>query len=167
MTAVSLRPVSPGDLATIDGWAAAIGAEAPSRTRPFAAGADRHDPASGLFWNVVVVDGREVGTVWIERLGGRPEARLGVFLGDPADFGRGLGRSALRLAVAEFREAYPGDLLSLHVRESNARAIACYRAVGFETVDTGSKVLPSGERVAFHTMVLAGRPSAADRLARR
>jgi ribosomal protein S18 acetylase RimI-like enzyme len=163
VTAISVRPVSPSDLATIDGWAAAIGAAAPSRTRPYAAGADRHDPASGLFWNVVVTDGRDVGTVWIERLGGRSEARLGVFLGDPADFGCGIGRSALRLAIAEFRQAYPGEAVSLHVRECNARAIACYRAVGFMIVDTGSKVLPSGERVAFHTMVLAGRPSAADR----
>jgi ribosomal protein S18 acetylase RimI-like enzyme len=156
--------VSPADLATIDRWAAAIGADAPSRTRPYAASAERHDPAAGLFWTVVVTDGRDVGTIWIERLG-LSDARLGVFLGDPADFGRGLGRSALRLAIAQYREAYPGDPVSLHVRRSNARAVACYRAVGFVIVDTGSKVLPSGERVAFETMVLAGSPSAADRLA--
>ncbi len=163
MTAISLRPVSPGDLATIDGWAAALGNDAPSRTRPFAAGADRHDPACGLFWNLVVADGREVGTVWIERLGGQSEARLGVFLGNPSDFGRGIGQTALRLAISEFRQAHPRKSISLHVRDSNERAIGCYRAVGFEIVDTGSKVLPSGEPVAFHTMVLAGRPSAAGR----
>lgn len=154
--------MSPDDLATIDGWVAAIGAEAPSRTRPFTEDADRHDPASGLFWNVVVADGREVGTVWIERLG-RCDARLGVFLGDPADFGHGIGRSALRLAIAEYREAHPGDSVSLHVRDSNARAIACYHAVGFVIVDSTTKVSPSGELVAFHTMVLPAGPSAADR----
>lgn len=158
MTAISLRPVSASDLATIDGWAAAIGGDAPSRTRALAAGADRHDPASGLFWNVVIADGREVGTVWIERLGGQCEARLGVFLGNTAHFGRGIGQTALRLAITEFRRAHPGESISLHVRDSNERAVRCYRAVGFEIVDTGSKVLPSGERVAFHTMTLACRP---------
>ena len=128
MTAISLRPVSASDLATIDGWAAAIGGDAPSRTRPLAAGADRHDPASGLF------------------------------LGNTAHFGRGIGQTALRLAITEFRRAHPGESISLHVRDSNERAVRCYRAVGFEIVDTGSKVLPSGERVAFHTMTLACRP---------
>jgi ribosomal protein S18 acetylase RimI-like enzyme len=162
VTAISLRPVSPGDLATIDRWAAALGDDAPSRTRPLAAGADRHNPASGLFWNVVVADGREVGTVWIERLGGQSEARLGVFLGNPSHFGRGIGQTTLRLAISEFRQACPRESISLHVRHSNERAIGCYRAVGFEIVDTGSKVLHSGERVAFHTMVLAARLSAAD-----
>jgi len=159
---ISLRPVSPADLATIDGWAAAIGDAAPSRTRPFAAGADRHDPAAGLFWYVVVADAREVGTVWIERLAGSSEPRLGVFLGDQSDFGRGVGREALRLAIAEFRGAFPGDPISLHVRQSNERAIGCYRAVGFEVVDSGKKVLASGESIAFHTMVLPGQKSVAD-----
>lgn len=157
-----LRPVSPADLATIDRWATALGSEAPSRTRPLAAGADRHDPTGGLFWQVVVADDREVGTVWIERLE-RCEARLGVYLGDPADFGRGIGQAALRLAIADFRAACPGDALSLHVRESNARAIACYRAAGFEIVETATKVSTSGELVVFHTMLLPPGASAADR----
>jgi RimJ/RimL family protein N-acetyltransferase len=154
--------VSPHDLATIDSWAATIGDEAPSRTRPLAPGADRHDPSGELFWYVIVADGREAGTVWIERLGGRSEARLGVFLGDFSDFGRGIGRAALRLAIAEFREAFPEDPISLHVRKSNARAIACYRAVSFEVVDSGTKASPSGEPIAFHKMVLSGEPSLAD-----
>jgi RimJ/RimL family protein N-acetyltransferase len=154
VTRISLRPVSPADLAVIDGWAGAIGEEAPSRSRPLATGADCHDPAAGLFWYVVVADAREVGTVWIERLAGQSESRLGVFLGDPSDFGRGIGREALRLAVAEFHSAFPRDPISLHVRCSNERAIACYRAVGFEIVDSGTRVRSSGEEVAFHTMAL-------------
>jgi len=59
-------------------------------------------------------------------------------------------------AVIVFKTA--GEYLDLLVRDSNERAVRCYRAVGFEIVDTGSKVLPSGERVAFHTMTLACRP---------
>ena len=110
----------------------------------------------------MVADGREVGAVWIERLDGQAEARLGVFLGNPSDFGRGIGQAALRLAILEFREACPVESISLHVRRSNQRAIGCYSAVGFEIVDAGSKELPSGEHVAFYTMALAPRPSAAD-----
>ncbi len=162
MTRISLRPVSPADLATIDGWVVALGDEAPSRTRPYAPGADRHDPAAGLFWYVVVAYSRDVGTVWIERLAGQSEPRLGVFLGDPSDFGLGIGRKALRLAIAEYRAAFPGDSILLHVRRSNQRAIACYRAVGFEIVASGTKVLTSGERVAFRTMLLPCETSTVD-----
>lgn len=147
--------MSPDDLAAIDRWAANLGERVPSRTRPLAGGAGRHDPASGLFWYVIVADDREVGTVWIERLGGQSEGRLGVFLGEPSDFGCGFGQAALRLAVDDFRNACPGDSISLHVRCSNALAIGCYRAVGFETVNFGTKTLPSGERIPFRTMVLS------------
>ena len=152
---VHLRPVSPGDLPVIDGWAATLAPGALSRTRPMAPKADRHDPAGGLFWFVIVVDRRDVGTVWIERLPEPTEPRLGVFLGDPGDLGRGVGQSALRLAVAEYRAAFPDDSISLHVRRSNELAIACYRAVGFKVVDSGLKATPSGEQIPFHTMVLA------------
>lgn len=151
--AISLRPVSPDDLATIDRWAVSIGSDAPSRTRPVGEPADRHDPTSGLFWYLVVEDAREVGTVWIERPQSEECARLGVFLGSPSDFGRGIGREALRLAIAEFGEAFPTEPIALHVRRSNERAIRCYRSVGFELVDKGSKASPRGEAIAFYTMV--------------
>jgi ribosomal protein S18 acetylase RimI-like enzyme len=160
--AISLRQVSPGDLATIDRWASGIGSNAPSRTRPLDDAADRHDPASGLFWYLVVEDAREVGTVWIERPPGEGRARLGVFLGRPSDFGRGIGREALQLAIAEFREAFPDEPIALHVRRSNERAMRCYRSVGFEVIDTGSKASPSGEAVAFYTVVRPSHELAAD-----
>jgi hypothetical protein len=67
----------------------------------------------------VIGDGSEIGTVWIERLPALPEARLGVFLGNAKDFGRGLGRAALQLAILEFRRAFPSEPVSLHVRRSN------------------------------------------------
>jgi len=159
---VSLRPVAPGDLATIDGWALAVGSDSYlSRTRPIAAGADRHDPSSGLFWYLVIEDGREVGTVWIERLPAEPEARLGVFLGNEKDFGRGLGRAALRLALLEFSKDFPCEPISLHVRRSNGRAIRCYLSVGFELADSGTKILSSGRHIDYHRMVLPGACGAA------
>ena len=78
-----------------------------SRTRPYAEAADRHDPDSGLYWYVIAEDDLDVGTVWIELLPAGSEAVLGVFLGDAAYFGRGIGTAAIELAIAEFRRAHP------------------------------------------------------------
>jgi RimJ/RimL family protein N-acetyltransferase len=159
---ISLQPVSPEDLATIDRWASVIGSAFISRTRPKAEVADQHDPASGLFWYLVIEDGREVGTVWIERLPGESGAVLGAFLGSPSDFGRGIGKAALRIAISEFRQAFPHESISLNVRQSNERALGCYRSVGFEITGTGSKMSSSGDPITFYTMVWSPHSSAAD-----
>lgn len=62
---VSLRPVSPPDLAPMDRWGCGM-SDHMSRTRPLLDGADHHDPASGLFWYVIAEADRDVGTPWIE-----------------------------------------------------------------------------------------------------
>jgi RimJ/RimL family protein N-acetyltransferase len=150
---VSLRPVEAVDQATIRRWASTV-ADSMSRTRPYAAAADRHDPDSGLYWYVIAEDELDVGTVWIELLPAGSEAVLGVYLGDPSDCGRGIGMAAIELAVAEFRRAHPHLPIVLRVRGSNTRAIACYRRVGFAVTGSGSKSLPSGEVVPCYRMVL-------------
>jgi len=149
---ISLRPVSADDLPVIDRWASVV-ADHMSRTRPYAEAADRHDPESGLCWYVIAEDDRDVGTVWIELLPAASEAVLGVFLGDPSDLGRGIGTAAIDLAIAEFRRAHRQLPIVLRVRRSNARAIACYRRVGFTVAGSGSKSLPSGEVVPYYRMV--------------
>ncbi len=151
---ISLRPVAAGDQPSIDRWAA-VAADHMSRTRPYAEGADRHDPDRGLFWYVIADGGRDLGTVWIELPPGSDEAVLGVFLGDATFFGRGIGAAAIELAVAEFRGAHPQLPVSLRVRRTNQRAIACYRRVGFAVTGSGTKSLPSGEAVPYYRMVLA------------
>jgi RimJ/RimL family protein N-acetyltransferase len=153
---VALRAVEPGDLPAIDRWAGGLG-DRISRTRPYAGGADRDDRAAGLWWYVITYDGVGVGTLWIELAPGGAEAVLGVYLGDPEWYGRGLGTAAIRLAVAEFRDAHPAVPIVLRVRRDNVRAAACYRRAGFVMAGDGTKVLPSGEVVAFHRMVLKGR----------
>jgi S-methylmethionine-dependent homocysteine/selenocysteine methylase/ribosomal protein S18 acetylase RimI-like enzyme len=145
---VSLRPVSAADLPTIDRWASDM-AEHMSRTRPYAESAERHDPGSGLHWYVIAADGADVGTVWIELLPAGSEAVLGIFLGDPSLFGRGIGAAAVGLAVAAFRREHPHVPIVLRVRRSNARAVACYRRAGFSVTGSGSKPLPSGEVVPY------------------
>ena len=148
---ISLQPVSAPDLPTIDRWAVLV-ADHLSRARPFAEGADHHDPGSGLYWYVIAEAGLNVGTVWIELPAGDSEAVLGVFLGDSSSFGRGIGAarspSPSRSSVASMRHVPIG----LRVRRSNARAIACYRRVGFTITGRGSKSLPSGEVVPYYRM---------------
>jgi RimJ/RimL family protein N-acetyltransferase len=149
---VSLRPVSPVDPPAIDRWANVV-ADRMSRMRPYAEAADRHDPDSGLYWYVIAEEDRDVGTVWIELLPAASEAVLGVFLGGASDLGRGIGTAAIGLALAEFRRAHRQLPVVLRVRRSNARAIACYRRVGFTVTGGGSKTLPSGEEVPYYRMV--------------
>lgn len=149
---ISLRPASALDLPTIDRWASVM-ADHMSRTRPYAEAADRHDPDSGLYWYVIAEDALDVGTVWIELPPAGSEAVLGVFLGDASHFGRGIGTAAIDLAIAEFRRVHRQLPIVLRVRRSNARAIACYRRVGFAVTGSGSKSLPSGAVVPYYRMV--------------
>jgi RimJ/RimL family protein N-acetyltransferase len=142
------------DQADIQRWAG-FAAGHMSRTHPLDAAADCHAPASGLYWYIIVADGRDVGTVWVELAPGAGEALLGVFLCDAAHVGRGIGTAAVELALAEFRAARPGLPVTLRVRRTNERAIACYRRVGFTVTGSGTKSLPSGETVPYYSMVLA------------
>ena len=148
---VSLRPVAPADLPTIDGWASVM-ATYLTRTRPYAEAADHHDPGSGLHWYVIAAAGVDVGIVWIELLPADSEAVLGIFLGDRSSFGRGIGTAAVGLAVAAFRREHPHVPIVLRVRRSNARAVACYRRAGFSVTGSGSKPLSSGVVVPYFRM---------------
>jgi RimJ/RimL family protein N-acetyltransferase len=150
----SLRPVAADDQSDIQRWAGfAVGHM--SRTHPLDAAADRHAPASGLYWYIIVADGRDVGTVWVELAPGACEGVLGIFLCDAAHVGRGIGTAAVELALAEFHAARPGLPVALRVRRTNERAIACYRRAGFTVTGSGTKSLPSGETVPYYSMVLA------------
>ncbi len=150
---MTLRPVGPQDPPVIAQWAAEIASDAfMSRTSPRNPGARCHDPGQGLFWYLILEGSLPVGTVWIERLDFESSALLGIFLGDRGYFGRGIGRSAIAQAVAAFRNACPGVGLSLHVRHSNLRAIACYQRAGFVIVDSQVKTSVSGRSIPYFRM---------------
>jgi RimJ/RimL family protein N-acetyltransferase len=152
---VSLRAFRQEDLPLIERWASAGDLDRYlSRMRPRDVQAGHHDPQNGLFWFVIVDSGAEVGTVWLEP-GERPdESTLGVFLSHPSLLGRGIGARAIRLAVDECRARHPAQVVTLRVREGNARAIACYQKAGFATVSSGTKVLSSGEHLPYFRMRL-------------
>ncbi len=130
--AVTLRNFREEDLPLLDAWANDIGSERYM---------SRYAPVAGrvLAWYVIQAQGRDVGTVWLEQETDPREARLGIMLADPSLLGRGIGRQAIQLAIGNIAKTRSIDLIHLHAREDNARAIACYRHCGFEIIDSGSR----------------------------
>ncbi len=59
-------------------------------------------------------------------------AEVGIGIGEPALWSRGLGREALGLLVRHLVDDLGAHRVSLHVLAYNDRAIASYRAAGFE-----------------------------------
>jgi RimJ/RimL family protein N-acetyltransferase len=65
----------------------------------------------------------------------QPKARsaeIGIGIGEPALWSKGLGREALGLLVRHLVDDLGAHRVSLHVLAYNDRAIASYRAAGFE-----------------------------------
>lgn len=151
----ALRAFRQDDLQLIAGWANAFDLEKyVSRLRPRDALAVCHDPQNGLFWYVIVSSGVDVGTIWLEP-GEQPnESILGVYLKDPSVLGQGIGSQAIQLALEECRRQYPTRVITLRVRQDNARAIACYKKLGFLISSRGTKVLPSGKQLPCFQMQL-------------
>jgi RimJ/RimL family protein N-acetyltransferase len=104
-----------------------------------------------LLWCVIQAQGADVGTVWLERAAGSDEANLGILLGDPELFGRGIGKRAIELAIAKACRRAPLRVVRLHVRDDNARAITCYERCGFCIVGSGVREA-GGRRYRFFGM---------------
>ena len=65
----------------------------------------------------------------------QPKARtaeVGIGIGEPALWSKGLGREALRLLVRHLVDDLGAHRIALHVLAYNDRAISSYRAAGFE-----------------------------------
>jgi len=105
-----------------------------------------------LLWRVISVSGKATGTIWLEEAENRQEAVLGILLGEPSLFGKGIGRAAIRLALAEARDFFSFRRITLHVRTGNERAIACYKACGFTKSGEGEKAAAAGIKIPFITM---------------
>ena len=66
--------------------------------------------------------------------------RFGFVIVDPAQRGKGLGSTMLRLAVTYARDVLHARYIGLGVFEQNAAARRCYEAVGF--AETGREAYP-------------------------
>ena len=88
-------------------------------------------PEARLF--VIEHDGKPIGFANYRDLRAKPRsAEIGIGIGEPGLWGRGIGRAALAVLLRHLT----GDLglhrVTLHVVAYNHRAIAAYRASGFE-----------------------------------
>jgi RimJ/RimL family protein N-acetyltransferase len=146
---IELHPFEERDLPRLAAWARCIGADAHmSRTRPVDLARTGHCPEAGLLWYVICADGRDVGTIWLEREADHSSARLGILLGDEALFGRGIGTEAVRLVLERARSSRLAlRKVVLHVRRDNGRAIGCYERCGFVTMESATKVRADGVQI--------------------
>ncbi len=138
--AVTLRPPRPKDVAERlalgrdPGIMRMFGADATGWPPLTEAGAGRwvEDIAAHPHAWVVEHEERLLGAVRLDALDQQDaRARLAIGLYDPGKLGKGLGRAAVRLALAHAFGTLGLHRVSLRVVAYNARAIRCYAACGF------------------------------------
>ena len=154
---LSLRPFISDDIEVCQKWAEAIAFQQyQSRYTPRSFNVeDGSFDAVLCSWYIIVVDGEDVGTVWLEKETPEDEVVvLGIMLGREDRFGKGIGRQAIRQAIRQAHDQLAFRLVELHVRAENARAIACYQRCGFVVVREGTKLGENGCPVPFLTMKL-------------
>ncbi len=155
---VALRPFNLGDHAQLEQWAENIQSlDYMARFKP---------NATVIAWNIIVCEGQDVGTVWLEHTDQADEARLGILLGEPALLGKGIGRTAILIAIDAVPRVHPLLFITLNVRESNGRGIRCYERCGFQvtstslrgTVESTYNVLTMKKAISAVTRPLPSKP---------
>lgn len=101
-----------------------------STTRPRTAG---EQAPSTLFWKYICLDDDRIGAIWIEKGNATDStASLGIFISHDENLGKGIGTTAIRIAVAQAQKEMRFTKVELNVRDTNVRAIACYEKCGFK-----------------------------------
>ena len=101
-----------------------------SKTRPRTAG-KKASPAP--FWKYICLDNKRIGAIWIEKDNAADSAAsLGIFISHDENLGKGIGTAAIKTAVAQAQKKMRFTKVELNVRDTNARAIACYKKCGFK-----------------------------------
>lgn len=153
--AVTLRRFGPADLDYLQTWRRNIDSD-----RYMASLKPLRFSESGFggwgrsyVWFVIVAGGRDVGAVWIDRRRRHPgQGVLGIVIGHTERLGRGIGRQAILQALFRARGILDFDLVRLTVRQSNTRAVRCYRRCGFRVTGRGIKPMEDGDKVPFYRM---------------
>lgn len=143
---IELRTASEDDVPRIEAWAEAIDAgRFMSRYLP--------DQSKAVLWDIVIADGVEIGTTWVEGNAGQSNiVSLGILLGQTDMLGKGIGRAVVRKVVAKVQTIVDDVTIQLNVRRSNTRAIACYRKCGFFEIASREKVGVDGALISTITM---------------
>ncbi len=89
-------------------------------------------PEDLVRWHMIVSEGSDIGTVWVERDSSSSAAcDLGILIFDPCFRGRGLGMEAISLAEQQVAVHWGVDLIRLRVRAGNTRALSCFQRSGY------------------------------------
>lgn len=112
------------------------------------------DPAIRAY--AVLVDGRHVGNVVLDRIDGwLGTARLSVYMGEPDARNRGIGQAGIRAVLAEAFGPLRLHKVWLVVHVRNARAIAAYLRIGFRIEGVlRDEFLLAGQRLDVFAMGL-------------
>lgn len=90
------------------------------------------ETAEKLCWYHIKCDNKHIGAVWLEKETKNDFAVLGIFIADKAYRNKGIGTKAIQQILKDDLPVIDTDKVILHVRESNKRAIACYKKLGFK-----------------------------------
>lgn len=90
--------------------------------------------------------GQHCGNVLLDMNRRHDSAYLQIYIGEPGAQGRGLGRSAMALALSEAFGALGLHRVWLHTRAENLRAQRLYRGLGFAAEGTERDSIKAGER---------------------
>lgn len=138
---VTLRPMTHGDVAALVRWgnepdfAWFQWGRAPGRFADETKAQEWIDffPGRSGFVCAIEYEGRAIGQAnyrdWQPK---GKSAEVGIGIGEPALWSRGLGREALRLLVRHLIDVKSAHRINLHVLAYNDRAISSYRAAGFD-----------------------------------
>jgi len=153
---VSLRPFEENDLISLQVWVEEIESQRfMSRILPRRPVQNLHSQETLLAWYVIQKGDQSVGVVWLEKEAVDDETvTLGILIGNNDFLGQGIGEKAINLAIDKSRDELNFKSVRINVRESNTRAISCYRKCGFMKVFRGAKFVEGTTCIPFVTMEL-------------
>ena len=153
---VFLRSFEENDLLSLQMWAEEIEAHRfMSRILPHKSDQYLTSQESLLVWFVIRVIDQDVGVIWLEKKAVDDEfAALGILIGKNDLFGKGIGEQAINLAIEKSRDEINFKSVRVNVRESNTRAICCYRKCGFVEIFRGTKLVKGAVVIPFIAMEL-------------
>lgn len=153
---VSLRSFKESDLISLQKWAEEIGAKRyMSRILPHKTKQYFNSQQSLLAWYVIQVDHKDIGTAWLEKAVIDDEiAVLGILIGKNNLLGQGIGEQAINFAIEKSGDEINFRSVYANVRESNIRAMRCYKKCGFVEILWGTKITDEAIAIPFITLEL-------------